>query len=275
MLLNFITWDVDPQIFHFGCFPLRWYGALFAASFVVGYFIMRKIFRQEGVSLHLPDRLAWYMVFGTLIGARLGHCLFYEPGYFLKNPAEIVMIWHGGLASHGAATGILIALYIFSRVERLPYLWILDRLTIALALSCFFIRLGNLMNSEIYGHVTNLPWGFEFVLSPEWYRFPINAQACHPTQIYEALAYFAVFAWLYRMYFYSDEKPFPGVLFGILLVSLFTARFFIEFLKQNQVDFEKGMLLNMGQLLSIPFIIGGIYLLTRRRIIIISNTLIS
>ena len=261
MTLNFITWNIDPEIFQLGCFSLRWYGMLFAASFVVGYFILRKIFIQEGIPLRQLDRVSWYMIFGTLIGARLGHCMFYEPDYFLKNPVEILYTWNGGLASHGAAIGILIALYIFSRIERLPYIWILDRMAIVVALSCFFIRMGNLMNSEIFGHPTNLPWGFEFVRSPEWHRFPIHAQPCHPTQIYEALAYLAAFVWLCRMYFKKDEKPYPGVLVGLFLISLFTARFFIEFFKENQADFENAMLLNMGQLLSIPFIIWGIYLL--------------
>jgi len=265
MIINFITWDVDPEIFHLGYFSLRWYGTLFAAAFVLGYFILIKIFRQEGVPVNRLDRLAWYMVFGTLIGARLGHCLFYEPDYFLKNPVEILQTWNGGLASHGAGIGILIALFIFSRVERCSYFWILDRMTIVVALSGFLIRIGNLMNSEIFGHPTGLPWGFEFVRSLEWYRSPVFSQPCHPTQIYEALAYLAIFLWLCRMYFKKKEKLYPGVLLGMFLFSLFTVRFFIEFLKEVQVGFEKGMLLNMGQLLSIPFIFWGIYLLTRRR----------
>ena len=258
MLLTFIRWDVDPDIFSVGIFSIRWYSVLFALSFVLGYFVMKKIFRQEDVSVKLLDRLTWYMVFGTLIGARLGHCLFYEPDYFLKHPVEIVLIWQGGLASHGAAAGILIALYIFSRVECRPYLWILDRIVIVVALSGFLIRMGNLFNSEIFGHPTALPWGFEFV------RSSVHAQPCHPTQIYEALSYLSIFVWLCRLYFKKSEKPYPGILFGTFLVSLFTVRFFIEFLKENQVDFEKVMMLNMGQLLSIPLIVWGIYLLVRK-----------
>ena len=265
MSINFITWDVSPEIFHFWRFSLRWYGTLFAGAFVLGYFIIRRIFKRENVQIQLLDRLTWYMIFGTLVGARLGHCLFYEPGYYFRNPVEIVQTWHGGLASHGAAIGILIALYIFSRVERRPYIWILDRIAIVVALACFLIRIGNLINSEIFGHTTVLPWGFEFVRSPEWHRSPIHAQACHPTQIYEALAYLATFAWLCRMYFKKDKIPNPGVLCGIFLVSMFTARFVIEFFKVNQVDFENRMMLNMGQLLSIPFVLCGIFLLTRRR----------
>ena len=263
-MTGFITWDVDPEIFRSGIISLRWYGLLFAAPFVVGYFITKKIFRQENIPLRQLDRLTWYMIFGTLIGARLGHCLFYEPAYYLKNPVEILQTWHGGFASHGAGIGILIALYIFSRVERMPYLWILDRMTLMVALSGFLIRFGNLFNSEIFGHPTGLPWGFRFVRSPEWYQPPVLAQPCHPTQIYEALAYLAIFVWLCRLFFKKDEKPHRGVLLGIFLISIFSVRFLIEFLKIGQVDFEKGMLLNMGQLLSIPFILCGVFLLVGR-----------
>ena len=277
MVLNFITWDVDPEIFSMGFFSLRWYGLLFAVAFVLGYWIMKRIFRREDVPVRTLDRLTWYMVFGTLIGARLGHCLFYDWAYFRNHILEIFIPftqtangWEltgfAGLASHGAALGILAALFIFSRIEHRPYLWILDRIVIVVALSGFFIRMGNLMNSEIFGHPTGLPWGFEFVRSSEWRLPPVSARPCHPTQIYEALAYLGIFVWLYRMYFSKTGKnPYPaGVLFGTFLVSLFTVRFLIEFLKENQVDFEKGMSLNMGQLLSIPFILFGIYLLARR-----------
>ena len=277
----FITWDVAPEIFHIGSFSLRWYTLLFAIAFVLGYFIMRKIFQREGVPLKLLDRLSLYMLIGTVVGARLGHCLFYEPDYYIQNPLEILQTWKGGLASHGAAIGILVALYIFSRVERLPYLWILDRMVIVVALSCCLVRIGNLMNSEIFGIPTNLFWGFEFVRAPDWYRPPISKQPCHPTQIYEALAYLTIFLLLLRKYFvnyretglsdnWAGASPTPtavlnsqfnGILFGIFLVSMFSVRFIIEFIKINQVNFEKGMLLNMGQLLSIPFIILGIYLL--------------
>jgi len=221
------------------------------------------------------------MLLGTVIGARLGHCLFYEPDYYLQNPVEILQTWKGGLASHGAAIGILLALFIFSRTERnsLPagegwggaYLWLLDRMVIVVALSCCLIRIGNLMNSEIFGVPTNLFWGFEFVRSPEWYRPPISKQPCHPTQIYEALAYLTIFLFLLRKYFTIAKSKVSklksqsnGLLFGIFLVSMFTVRFIIEFIKIDQVSFEKGMLLNMGQLLSLPFIILGIYLLCQR-----------
>ena len=227
---------------------------------------MLKIFSREGVSVKILYRLSWYMIFGTFIGARLGHCLFYEPQYYFENPLEIFQTWRGGFASHGAGLGIFIALYIFSRVERLSYLWTLDRLAIVVALSGFFIRMGNLFNSEIYGNPTNIFWGFEFVRSPQWYKAPINSLPCHPAQIYEALAYLAIFASLYLLYFNKNEKPKRGVIVGLFLTTVFTVRFFIEFLKLEQVYFEKGMALNMGQLLSIPFIICGICLLVRAKL---------
>ncbi len=217
---------------------------------------MRKIFRHEGVSLQKLDHLTWYMIFGTLIGARLGHCLFYEPDFYLPNPVEIIKIWNGGLASHGAAVGILIALYVFSRFEHCSYVWILDRITIVVALSCFLIRMGNLMNSEIYGISTNLPWGFVFVRERE--TIPR-----HPTQIYEAFSYLIIFIVLCQIYRKNKGNPYPGVLMGAFFVLIFVVRFLIEFIKENQVAFENGMLLNMGQILSIPFIILGIYLLLR------------
>ena len=166
------------------------------------------------------------------------------------------------MASHGAAAGILLALLVFSRTERLPYLWILDRIAITVALSGFLVRTGNLFNSEIFGLPTALPWGFEFVRSPDWYHPPVYAQPCHPTQIYEALSCLLIALWLGGK---KMQKSFPGFRFGAFLVSLFTMRFLIEFLKIDQVDFESGMLLNMGQLLSVPLVICGIYVLADSR----------
>ena len=153
-----VPWDVNPEIFRIGSFAVRWYGLLFASSFLFGYIIMKKIFDNEGLGIEVLDRLTIYMAVGVIVGARLGHCLFYEPSYYLSNPVEILKIWHGGLASHGAAIGILIALWLFVRKERKDYTWIIDRIAIVVALSGFFIRMGNLMNSEIYGMETTVPW---------------------------------------------------------------------------------------------------------------------
>lgn len=254
MLLNSINWTADPEIFRIGNFAVRWYGLLFASAFFFGYLLFLRIFKREGISVELLDRLTVYTAVGTIIGARLGHCLFYEPDYYLSNPIEILKIWRGGLASHGAAVGILIALYYYSRSVRRPYLWILDRIVIAVALGGFFIRMGNLMNSEIYGIETSLPWGFIFTLAGE-------TVAKHPTQIYEGLSYLAIFGLLYTIYIKQDGKPKEGYLFSIFLILLWTVRFLIEFIKEDQVEFEAAMTLNMGQWLSVPFILAGVALL--------------
>lgn len=256
MVLQVIPWDPDPVIFRIGALAVRWYGLLFASGFLFGYIIMRKIFRNEGIGDEVLDRLTIYMAVGTIVGARLGHCLFYEPGYYLSNPLEILFVWHGGLASHGAAIGILLALWFFIRKEKKPYLWIVDRIVIVVALAGALIRLGNLMNSEIYGIETTVPWGFVFLLKGE------NVPK-HPTQIYEALSYLLIFGLLYIIYWKNKGRLKPGMLLGLFLILVFGARFFIEFVKENQVDFEAGMWLNMGQLLSIPFVLGGLLLFFR------------
>ncbi len=256
MLLNSITWNVDPEVIRIGNFAIRWYGLLFASAFFFGYLVFLKFFKKEGISVELLDKLTLYTAIGTIIGARLGHTMFYEPSYYLSNPVEILKIWRGGLASHGAAIGILIALYYYSKSVRRPYLWTMDRVVIAVALGGFFVRMGNLMNSEIYGVETSLPWGFIFVRAGE-------VVPKHPTQIYEGLAYLAIFFILHQFYWRHDGKPKQGYIFSIFLILLFTVRFIIEFFKEVQVSFEAGMTLNMGQWLSIPFIIAGFVLLYR------------
>ncbi|OFX88087.1 MAG: prolipoprotein diacylglyceryl transferase [Bacteroidetes bacterium GWF2_33_16] len=256
MILDYITWNVDPELIGFWIISIRYYGVLFAASFFFGYLIMQKMFKKENLPIELLDNLTIYMAIGTVLGARLGHCFFYQPEYYLRNPWEILFIWHGGLASHGAAIGILIALYYFGKKNKKPYLWILDRIVIVVALAGFFIRMGNLMNSEIYGIETSLPWGFIFVRDGQ-------IVPKHPTQIYEALSYLIIFVVLLLIYSKKGKQLKQGLLFGIFLISLFTVRFFIEFIKEVQVDFETGMSLNMGQWLSIPFILVGIFLLFR------------
>jgi prolipoprotein diacylglyceryl transferase len=254
MLINAIVWDVNPEILSIGNFAIRWYGLLFASGFVFGYFIMGSIFKREKIPQKLLDTLTTYMVVGTVIGARLGHCLFYEPEYYLADPIKILKVWEGGLASHGAAIGILIALWLFARKAKRPYIWILDRIVIVVALAGFFIRMGNLMNSEIYGVETSLPWGFIFV---RWQE----TMPKHPTQIYEGLSYLLIFGILYLIYKKKGISVKPGLLFGLFLVVLFSMRFLIEFIKEPQVGFEETMALNMGQLLSIPFILAGLYFL--------------
>lgn len=245
-----IPWDVNPEIFRIGSFAVRWYGLLFASAFLFGYIIMNRIFKNENLGEAVLDRLTIYMAIGVIVGARLGHCLFYEPSYYLAHPLEIIKIWHGGLASHGAAIGILTAIWFFVRKEKKDYTWAIDRIAIVVALSGFFIRMGNLMNSEIYGVETTLPWGFVFLQNGE-------TAPKHPTQIYEALAYLFIFAILYFIYWRKKGEHIQGTLISLTCILIFTARFFIEFVKEDQVTFEAGMNLNMGQLLSIPFILLG------------------
>ena len=265
MLLNYIVWNVSPTAFTIpdvvpllGGHEIRWYGILFALAFVAGYYIMQRIFKKEGESEKLLDSLFTYMIIFTVVGARLGHCLFYEPAYYLSHPIEILKIWEGGLASHGASIGILIGLWLFSKKNKKSFLWTMDRVVIPVALGGAFIRMGNLMNSEIFGHITTLPWGFYF---KQYYDPAFTTDPRHPTQIYEALSYLTIFLITIRMYIKADGLPRPGTIFGWFLILLFTVRFLIEFLKEPQVGFEEHMILNMGQLLSIPFIIAGIVIL--------------
>jgi prolipoprotein diacylglyceryl transferase len=245
-----IPWNVNPEIFRVGEFAVRWYGLLFASAFLFGYILMHRIFKNENLSDASLDRITIYMAVGVIVGARLGHCLFYEPGYYLSHPFEIIKIWHGGLASHGAAIGILIAIWLFVRKEKKDYTWALDRIAIVVALAGVFIRMGNLMNSEIYGVETTVPWGFVFLRNGE-------TAPKHPTQIYEALAYLFIFFLLFRLYWSRKGEHIQGTLISLAMILIFVARFFIEFLKEDQVEFERGMSLNMGQILSIPFIIAG------------------
>lgn len=260
-MLSYITWDVSPVIFKLGFFTLRWYSLAFMVGFLVGYEIVARMFRHEGAPERWLGLLLMWTVAGTIVGARLGHVFFYEWDLFSQNPIKILYVWEGGLASHGGAIGVILGVILFSIVttKRSP-LWTFDRLVVPIALVGGLIRLGNLMNSEIFGHATTLPWGFRFVNSPEWQAL-YAGQACHPTQIYEAICYFALFALLMWMYWRKNAEERPGLIFGVFLIGIFTPRFFIEFIKNPQEAFEQSMTLNMGQWLSIPFIIAGISLI--------------
>ncbi|MDE6111922.1 MAG: prolipoprotein diacylglyceryl transferase [Bacteroidales bacterium] len=254
--LAYITWTVNPTAFHVFGLEIRWYGVLFALAIAVGYLILSKMFRKENQPETLIDTMLWYVVLAVVVGARLGHCLFYEPAYYLTADhwIEILYIRDGGLASHGAAIAILFAVYLVARKYKLTYWYLLDRLVIVVALAGLFIRTGNLMNSEIYGHATTLPWGFLFLRNGE-------VMPKHPTQIYEALSYFLLFLGLLAYYIKQDGKPKEGVLFSCFLIVCFGMRFLIEFVKENQELWEDDYVLNMGQMLSLPFIVLGIVLL--------------
>ena len=255
--LNFIHWNVNPEIFNLGPLSIRWYGLLFASGFLLGYYIGERMFRSEGVNQKWVDSLFFYLIIATVIGARLGHVFFYGWDYYSQHPGEIIKIWHGGLASHGGVVGILVAIYIYSKVvTKRSMLWTLDRIAVPVALTAAFIRTGNLMNSEIYGIQTSLPWGFIFERNGE-------IVPKHPTQIYEALSYLISFGILTFMYWKTKAKNKPGLLLGTFFFLIFTARFLIEFIKEDQEAFEASMTLNMGQILSIPFVLLGIFLIIR------------
>ncbi len=258
-----IHWNVDPEMFHIGSFGLRYYSVGFLLAFVTAYLVLERMFKKEKVRVEYLDKLTIYVFFATLIGARLGHCLFYEPDYYLTAAHWTEIVWpfsHGrftgyqGLASHGAAIGILLTLYLFWHRYRMNIWWLLDRLVIVVALAGCFIRLGNLFNSEIYGHATTLPWGFIFEREGE-------TEPKHPTQLYESLSYLAIFGGCLWYYLRKKGQVRSGTIFGWWLVTLWGARLLIEFLKNDQVDFEANMLLNMGQLLSLPFILAGVVLI--------------
>jgi len=257
-LQEFITivWNVDPDILSIGPLTIRYYSLLFALSFFVGYNIIRSVFRRENKPESDLETLLTYMMIGTIAGARLGHCLFYDPIYYLSNPLKILMVWEGGLASHGGAIGILTALYIYSnkRPEQ-PYLWILDRMVIAIALAGLFIRLGNFFNSEILGIPSNVPWAIIFDR--------IDSAPRHPAQLYESIAYGLIFVGLYRIYVKLGEKTPKGFLLGLFLVSVFGFRICIEFVKEKQATYSAELSLSVGQLLSIPLVIAGFVLLAR------------
>lgn len=256
-LLAFIHWNASPEIFHIGSLSIRWYGLLFATGFLFGYNIGERMFKFEGTNPKWLESLFIYLLVATVIGARLGHVFFYGWDYYSQHPAEILKVWHGGLASHGGAFGIFIALIIWSKkVSKRSVFWVLDRVVVPTALVAAMIRTGNLMNSEIYGVQTTLPWGFIFERNGE-------TVAKHPTQIYEALSYLFTFGLLMYLFFKTNLRKREGFIVGLFFVLIFLSRFLIEFIKEDQEAFEAGMTLNMGQLLSIPFVMGGLYLMYR------------
>lgn len=259
--LLFVHWHVNPELFHIGSLGIRWYSLLFVSGFILGWYIFKYFFRREGVPEKLLDPLLYTLLICTIVGARLGHCLFYQPDYYLgswKGFWEIFMPWKGGLASHGGAIALLLGMWWFSvhygKKYNFDFLWMMDHLVIPVAFAGAFIRLGNLFNSEIYGDVTNLPWGFIFDLRGE-------TMPKHPTQIYESLSYLILGLGLMWIYKYRLEKTYRGTFFGLFLIGCFGMRFLIEFIKEPQVGFEETMVLNMGQLLSIPFVLAGIAIL--------------
>lgn len=268
-MLMYITWKVDPELFTLLGKEIRWYGLLWVIGLVVAIVIVQKIFEKERLPEKWFDSLFVHMMLGIVVGARLGHCLFYEPAYYLANPLEIFAIWEGGLASHGGVIGIIIAVWLYSkRVTKKSMLWTFDRVIVPTGFTAAAIRLGNLMNHEIYGGPTSQPWGFRFITNIGHWKAgvaePIFSEPSHPTQIYEALIYLLVFAITMYLYWKTDAKNKQGLLIGIGMIIIFVSRFFIEFVKHVQVDSEIAMRestgLILGQWLSIPFILWGLWL---------------
>ncbi len=248
-----IVFNPSP-VFSIGSFELRWYGLLFALGFFFAYAVLYLVFKKEKVSFKLLDWLTFYVFLAVLFGARLGHVFFYEWDYYKNHLSEIPRVWEGGLASHGAAIAIVLALIIYVRQFKVNVWWLFDRVAIVIPIAAAFVRFGNLMNSEIYGHITTMPWGFVFMRDPDAGLLPR-----HPTQLYEAFSYLFITALLLILYYKKKGIIRPGLFVGIFLVIMFTARFLIEILKEVQVDFEKGMTMDMGQWLSIPFVLLGAY----------------
>ena len=250
-----VMWNFDPVFFRIGSVEIRYYGVMWAVAFAISMWLFINFVKREGYPDKVFDSIFWFGTLSTIIGARLGHCLFYETDYSLSNPVQILNIRQGGLASHGAAIGLLVGLWLFSRRNRMPYLWSLDRIMVAVAISGVFVRLGNLFNSEIYGIETASPWGFVFLRAGE-------TVPKHPTQIYEALCYLATFFVLLWLYYGRDlARRRPGFMFGLGVFLIFVSRFFIEYIKNPQEEFELNMSLLMGQWLSIPFILLGIVMM--------------
>ena len=294
-MLDFVTWNVDPILIHIGDGGIRWYGLLWAIGIYICYLIELKMYKHENCPPEWIDKLFMWMVIGLIIGARVGHCWFYEwhdvtlPGMkaycqymvistdpvqifcwtinyrnpYIEHPFKLLKIWEGGLSSHGGAFGLLTAAWllnkkVFSKEPKFhtSLLWIMDRLVVGVCVTATLIRLGNLMNSEIYGTPTDLPWGFIFVRDGQ-------TVPCHPTQIYEMLYCIVAFVVTWLMYWKGKAYKREGLLLGVFLEIIFFTRFMLEFIKNDQELFEADHLLNMGQLLSLPFVIWGIYLIIR------------
>ena len=249
-----MNWNIDPVIIHLGPLGLRWYGLFFALSFIAGFIIMNRIYIKEGRNPVELENLVIYIFAGTVAGARLDHCLFYEPAYFLNHTLDILKIWEGGLASHGGAAGILLFLFLYSHKKGSPgFIWLLDRIAITAALGGAFIRTGNFFNSEIIGTPFNGLWAVVFER--------IDNIPRHPVQIYEAITYLSIFMILFYIYSAMHKKLKDGFISGLFLVLVFSSRFFLEFFKTRQAAYESGFAISVGQWLSLPFIFAGLLMI--------------
>ncbi len=269
MLSLFITWNPSPEMFTipFIDWPVRWYGLSWALGFMGCHFFMNRVFRAERRTDKQLDLLTLYIVLGTILGARIGHCFFYDFAYYSNHPLEVFKIWEGGLASHGGAIGIIAGMWLYCNKTKEYWLWLFDRLVVVVPFASFMIRFGNLMNSEIVGKQTNVPWGFKFLNNDEdkinLISNNIQIPVRHATQLYEALFYVCLFVLFYWLWKYKRNQFGKGFMFGLFCIAMFSFRFFMEFLKENQVSFEDAMPLNMGQILSVPFVLIGVFMVLR------------
>jgi phosphatidylglycerol:prolipoprotein diacylglycerol transferase len=251
-----LTWNVDPELIVIGPIHIRWYGFLFSLGFLASFFVLAWIFRKENKTVEQLNKLYIYLIIAVVIGARLGHCLFYRPEYYLAHPLEILKVWQGGLASHGAAAGIIIALLVYARqTAGMSFLWLADRVALLVPLGASFVRVGNFFNSEILGLPSSKPWAVVFVR--------VDAIPRHPVQLYEAITYLLIFIImiiLYRRHLGAT----PGRLTGAMLIMLFSMRFILEFFKSVQSTLDSSLPITMGQLLSLPLIAFGLWLVTRK-----------
>jgi prolipoprotein diacylglyceryl transferase len=270
-MLSFIHWNPAVIAFSLGAIEVRWYSIFWCIGLISVYHLMHYLYKKQNIGEDKFEPMFIYCFLGILIGARLGHCLFYQWDYYTSNPVEILKVWEGGLASHGGVFGVIFAAWLYSKkITKQSVWWLFDRIIPSVAVLCFCIRFGNLMNSEIFGFPTDLPWGFEFVRSREWHQL-YEGQACHPTQIYEMLYCLVAGLTSLVMYHKFHLQKYIGLITGVSLLIFFGTRFVLEFMKNPQVTEEVGMALNIGQLLSLPLILLGVYLIWNSRKARINN----
>ena len=249
--MDYFTWSINPIAFSVGSVHVFWYGILFASAILSGLQFMKWVYKVEGRDEEMLESMFLYIVIGIVVGARLGHVLFYDPAYYFANPLKIIAVWEGGLASHGGGTGVILALFLFAKKHNLNYLWLLDRVAIPTALFGFFVRMGNFMNSEIVGKPAEVPWAIIFTR--------VDMLPRHPAQLYESFSYLFIF--LLLTYLYKTKRDYfkNGFLFGLFLVLIFTVRLLVEFVKVKQADYDTSFLMmTTGQALSIPFLLIGL-----------------
>jgi len=267
--LAFITWNISPDFLKLGTITIRWYGLLYAIAFYLGYKTLKFIYKTEKISLKELDKFSWRLVIGILIGARIGYILINWPDDLLNNPLSVFIFWEGGLSAFGAAIGIMITVFLQTRKKRTrSFLWMMDRLVIPIAIGGAIVRLGNLMNSEIYGRPTSMPWGFKFVRNIANIGHAVSdVIPRHPTQLYQSILFFAIFIFLFNLYKQKRKELKPGMLLGLFMLLAFLSRFILEYFNEAQTPFGNNLIkqlgLNLNQVLCVPYIIIGVFFIFR------------